>query len=139
MQAPLAGKMERYYPNRGFPFFSSHNNISPKSKQVHDSFLSQNIFRNSKKIFCVRIELEKLKNEMGLHFFIWQASFLVLENKQEWRSFFLCPLCHVINHRPSHLGLKRTHRSLSVWVSRLSACQTEIYSTKNIPSYLQVR
>lgn len=32
--------------------FISRNKISPKSKPVHASFLSQNIFRVSKKIFC---------------------------------------------------------------------------------------
>ena len=32
--------------------FCFRNKISPKSKRVHESFLSQNIFRDSKKIFC---------------------------------------------------------------------------------------
>ena len=46
--------------------FCSRNKISPKSKQVHESFLSQNIFRDSKKIFCdfsVGMELENVKTE----------------------------------------------------------------------------
>ena len=37
-------------PARDCPF-CSRNKISPKFKQVHESFLSQNIFSDSKKIF----------------------------------------------------------------------------------------
>ena len=71
-QAPRAGKVNQCnwlperttLPARDCPF-CSRNNISPKFKQVHKSFLSQNIFRDSKKIFCdfsVRTELEKREN-----------------------------------------------------------------------------
>ena len=57
-------------PARDCPF-CSHNNISPKSKRVHESFLSQNIFHDSKKIFChlfVEMELENEKTETRYHF-----------------------------------------------------------------------
>ena len=57
-------------PARDFPF-CSRNNISPKSKRVHESFLSQTIFRDSKKIFCdlfVGMELENEKTETCHHF-----------------------------------------------------------------------
>ena len=46
--------------------FCSRNKISAKSKWVHESFLSQNIFPGSKKIFCdfsVGMELENEKTE----------------------------------------------------------------------------
>ena len=59
-------------PARDCPF-CSRNNISPKSKQMHDSFLSQNIFRDSKTIFChlsVGMELENEKTETRYHFCI---------------------------------------------------------------------
>ena len=55
-------------PARDCPF-CSRNNISPKFKRVHESFLSQNISRESKKIFCgfsVRMELENEKTENAL-------------------------------------------------------------------------
>ena len=42
-----------------------------RSKRVHENFLSQNIFRDSKKIFCdfyVGIELENEKTETCDHF-----------------------------------------------------------------------
>ena len=51
--------------------FCSRNKISPKSKQVYESFLSQNIFRDSKMIFCdfsVGMELENGKTETRYHF-----------------------------------------------------------------------
>ena len=38
-------------PARDCPF-CSRNSISPKSKRVHERLLSQNIFLDSKKIFC---------------------------------------------------------------------------------------
>ena len=50
---------------RDFPF-CSRNSISPKSKRVYESVLSQNIFREGKKIFCdfsVGMELENEKTE----------------------------------------------------------------------------
>ena len=53
--------------------FCSYNNILPKSKQVHESFLLQNIFHDSKKIFygfSVGIELENEKTERLHHFCI---------------------------------------------------------------------
>ena len=46
-------------------------NISPKSKRVHESFLSQNIFRDGKNIFCdfsFGMELENEKTETRYHF-----------------------------------------------------------------------
>ena len=46
--------------------FCSRNKISLKSKRAHESFLSQNIFRDSKNIFCdfsVEMELENEKTE----------------------------------------------------------------------------
>ena len=57
-------------PPRHCPFCSS-NNISPKSKRVHESFLSQNIFREGKTIFydfSVGMELENEKTERHHHF-----------------------------------------------------------------------
>ena len=88
-------------PARDCPF-CSRNNISLKSKQVHESFLSQNIFRDIVKRFSVTdfsvgIELENEKTEMHYRFCIQVASFSVLENKQVRRSFFQCSLCHIIN------------------------------------------
>ena len=53
--------------------FCSGNNISPKFRRVHESFLSQNIFRDSKKIFCdffVGMELENENTETRYHFCI---------------------------------------------------------------------
>ena len=44
--------------------FCSRNNISRKSKKVNESFLLQNIFRDSKNIFCdffVEMELEQTR------------------------------------------------------------------------------
>ena len=52
-------------PARDCPF-CSRNKISPKSKRAHESFLSQNIFRDSKNIFwdfSVGMELENEKTE----------------------------------------------------------------------------
>ena len=49
-------------PSRDCPF-SSRNKISPKSERVQESFFSQNIFRDSKKIFCDFSVGLKLKNE----------------------------------------------------------------------------
>jgi len=59
-----------------FPF-CSRNNISPKSKRVHESFLSQSVFRYSKKIFCDfsdGVELENEKTESRHHFciYVWE-------------------------------------------------------------------
>ena len=82
-QAPRAGKVNQIprcdwlperatLPARDCPF-CSRNNILPKFKRVHESFLSQNIFRDSKKIFCdfsVRTELEKEKTEARRYFCI---------------------------------------------------------------------
>ena len=86
MTSPRTSKMNQiprcdWFPERarwsdtarsGLPV-CSRNNISPKSKRVHESFLSQNIFRDSKKIFCdfsVRMELENEKSETHYHFCI---------------------------------------------------------------------
>ena len=62
MSSSASGQDE---PNCGYPSgqdgamqpvrdnpFCSRNNISPKYKRLHESFLSQNIYRDSKKIFC---------------------------------------------------------------------------------------
>ena len=57
--------MERYCPP-GIARFVPANKISPKFKRVHESFLSQNTFRDSKKIFCdlfVGMELENEKTK----------------------------------------------------------------------------
>ena len=94
-----SGQDERYCPP-GIARFVPANKISPEFKQVHESFLSQNIFCDSKKIFCdlfVGMELENEKTETRHHFCIKLASFSVLENKQVRRSFFQCSLCHIIN------------------------------------------
>ena len=91
--------MERYCPP-GIACFLPANKILPKFKRMHESFLSQNTFRDSKKIFCdlfVGMELENEKTETRYHFCIRLASFSVLENKQVRRSFFQCSLCHIIN------------------------------------------
>ena len=64
--------MERYCPP-GIARFVPANKISPKFKdfkRVHESFLSQNIFRDSKKIFCdlfVGMELGNEKTEKRYH------------------------------------------------------------------------
>ena len=91
--------MERYCLP-GIARFLPANIISPKFKRVQESFLSQTIFRDSKKIFCdlfVGMELENEKTETRYHFCIKLASFSVLGNKQVRRSFFECSLCHIIN------------------------------------------
>ena len=49
-------------PARDFPF-CSRNKISPKSKRVAESFLSQSIFSDSKKIFCDLSDGMELENE----------------------------------------------------------------------------
>ena len=86
-QAPRAGKMNQipccdWLPERArwsdtarwdCPF-CSRNNVSPKYKRVYsESLLSQNIFLDSKKIFCdfsVEMELENEKTETRYHFCI---------------------------------------------------------------------
>ena len=70
--ATRVGKMERYCPP-GIAHFIPANIISPKFKWVRESFLSQNIFHDSKKIFCdlfVGMELENKKTETRHHFCI---------------------------------------------------------------------
>ena len=70
--ATRAGKMERYCPP-GIARFVPTNKISPKFKWVHESFVSQNIFRDCKRIFCdfsVEMELENEKTETGYQFCI---------------------------------------------------------------------
>ena len=65
--ATRAGKMERYCP------LGIARLVTAISKRVYESFLSQNIFRDSKKIFCdfsVGMELEKEKTETRYHFCI---------------------------------------------------------------------
>ena len=60
-----SGRDRVILPARDCPF-CSRNKISRKSKRVHESFLSQNIFRESKKILCdfsVGVELENEKTE----------------------------------------------------------------------------
>ena len=62
--------MERYCPP-GIARFVPPNKISPKFKRVHESFLSQNIFRDCEKIFfdfSVEMELENEKTETGYQF-----------------------------------------------------------------------
>ena len=64
--------MERYCPP-GIARFVPANKISRKIKRVHESFLSQNIFRDSKKIFrdlFVGLELENEKTETRYYFCI---------------------------------------------------------------------
>ena len=99
MASSASGQDGAILPTRDSPF-CSHNNISPKSKRVHESFLSQNIFRDSKKNFCdfsFGMELESEKTETRYDCCMSLASFSVLENKQVRRSFFQCSLCHKIN------------------------------------------
>ena len=69
----------------------SRNNILPKSKQLYESYLSQNIFRNSKKIVChfsLGMEIKNEKTDTHHHFYIQLAFFPVLEDKQVRRSSF---------------------------------------------------
>ena len=90
-----------------------------RSKRVHESFLSQNIFRDNKKIFCdfsVGIELENEKTGTCDHFRIRLGSFSVLENKV-WSSFFQCSLCDI---KWLDIGLVVFLRSL--WISTSSRC-----------------
>ena len=80
--------------------FCSRNNFSPSPSGYTKVYLSQNIIRDSKKIFCdfsVGMEFKNEKTETRHHFCIYLASFLVLGNKQVRRSFFQCSLCHIIN------------------------------------------
>ena len=70
--ATRAGKMERYCPP-GIARFVPANKISPNFKRVHKSFLSQNIFRDSKNIsgdLFVGMELENEKTETRHYFCI---------------------------------------------------------------------
>ena len=72
MASSASGQDRAIMPARDCPF-CSRNNISPKSKRVHESFLSSNIFRHSKKIFCdlfVGMELENKKTETRYNFCI---------------------------------------------------------------------
>ena len=67
-----SGQDEAILPARDCAF-CYRNKISPKFKGVQESFLSQNIFRDSKKIFCdfsVGMEVENDKTETGYHFCI---------------------------------------------------------------------
>ena len=60
-----SGQVGVTLPARDCPFYYG-NKILPKSKRVHESFLSQSILRESKKIFCdfsVGIELESEKTK----------------------------------------------------------------------------
>ena len=63
-------------PLAKWPPFCSRNNISRKSKKVNESFLLQNIFRDSKNIFYdffVEMELEQTRKLKHCNF-IDQAS-----------------------------------------------------------------
>ena len=67
-------------PRPGIARFVPANKISPKFKSVHESFLSRNIFRDRKKIFCdfsVGMELENEKTETRHHFCIELGSMLL--------------------------------------------------------------
>ena len=79
--------------------FCSRNNISPKSKQLYESFLSQNIFRNSKKIFChfLGMEMENEKTDTHHHFYIQLAFFQCSKINKYEDHFLQCSLCHAIN------------------------------------------
>ena len=85
-------------PARDCLSFSS-NKISPKSKRVPESFLSQNIFRDSKKIFCdfsVRMELENEKTES------------VNENENiEFQEY-------ILRQKPANTKVK-THSDMKAW------------------------
>ena len=75
--------------------FCSHNNISLKSKQMHESFLSPSISHDGKKIFCdfsIRMELENEKTEMCYHFCTSLASFSVLEKINKYEDHFFSAL-----------------------------------------------
>ena len=50
MASSTSGQDGAILPAKDCPF-CSRNDISPKSKRVHESFLSQSIFRGSKKGF----------------------------------------------------------------------------------------
>ena len=78
--------------------FCSRNNILPKSKQLYESFLSQNIFRNSKKIFChFSLGMEIEKNDMHHHFYVQLAFFFQCSKTNKYEDHFLqCSLCHAI-------------------------------------------
>ena len=70
-QAPRAGKIERYCPLGIARFVPALTFRRSRSVRVHERFLSQNIFRDSKKIFCdfsVGMELENEKTETRYHF-----------------------------------------------------------------------
>ena len=73
-------------PTRDSCLFCSYNNILPKSKQVHESFLLQNMDWTRK--------WENWKTPSLLHI---TGFLLMFKNKQEQKSFFQCSLCHIIN------------------------------------------
>lgn len=98
----MCGQSGVILPIRDCPF-CSRNNISPKSTQEHESFLSQNIFHENKKIFCdfpVRTELENEKKDKMHHYFcIRLASWLPFQCSKinKYEDFFQCSLSHTIN------------------------------------------
>ena len=81
--------MERYCLLRISRFVPAKTSL--KSRRVHRKCLSQNIFRDNKKIFCdfsLGMELGNENSETHYNFCMKLASFSVLENKQVQRSFF---------------------------------------------------
>ena len=78
MASPASGQDEPNPALCDWPF-CSRNNVSPKSKRVHESFLSQDIFRDSKNIFrdfSVGMELENEETETRYHFCIFAYNWL---------------------------------------------------------------
>ena len=92
-------------PARHWPF-CSRNKISPKSKRVRKSFLSQKNFREGKKIFCdfsVGRELENEKTKSATTFaYNWHPFQCSKINKYEDRfSVFLTPYKFFIDQASS--------------------------------------
>ena len=79
-------------PARDCPF-CSRNSISPKSKRVHERFLSQNIFRDSKRIFCNFPVGETRKPRRAITFaYIWLPfQWSKINNYKDHFSVFFMP------------------------------------------------
>ena len=88
--------------------FSSRNMILPKSELVHESFLSQNILRGSKKIFCqfsVGTEQENEKTEY------------VNENENKENKIVVAFLEHIfsiLQQKPANTKVK-TQNDMKAW------------------------
>ena len=99
----LSGQDGAILPAQDCPFCSC-NKTSLKSKWVHESFLSQNIFRDSKKFFCdlsVRMELEnKRKPKASMRMKTKKAKMLMTFKITFCNKNWMDSTIHWINHYP---------------------------------------